>query len=57
MCAGETFARFILFEVIATILQQFNLSMIDGQPCKLDDKIPGIIVQPKTTWIRISERL
>ncbi|KAK0092808.1 hypothetical protein PV326_000549 [Microctonus aethiopoides] len=57
LCAGETFARFILFEVIATILQQFNLSMIDGQPCKLDDKIPGIIVQPKTTWIRISERL
>nr|UEN71137.1 cytochrome P450 4AV17 [Meteorus pulchricornis] len=56
VCAGETFARFVLFEIIATLLQKFNWTMIQGQPTNLDDKIPGIIVQPMNAWIRVSSR-
>ncbi|KAI4501823.1 hypothetical protein M0802_003158 [Mischocyttarus mexicanus] len=54
LCAGETFARFTIFEVFAALMQNFEFSYVDGQPTKLEDKLPGIIVTPKETWIRLN---
>ncbi|XP_008561134.1 probable cytochrome P450 304a1 [Microplitis demolitor] len=56
VCAGETFARFIIFELFATLVQNFNFELISGQPTSLDDKYPGLIVQPTDTWIKFKIR-
>lgn len=52
-CAGETFSRFLLFEVFAALMQNFDFSFVEGQPTKIEDKISGILTTPKETWIRL----
>ncbi|XP_015181779.1 PREDICTED: probable cytochrome P450 304a1 [Polistes dominula] len=54
LCAGETYARFTVFEVFATLMQNFEFDFVDGQPTSLEDKFPGIITTPKETWIRLN---
>ncbi|XP_015113890.1 probable cytochrome P450 304a1 [Diachasma alloeum] len=56
VCGGETFARFVMFELFATLIQQFNFSFVEGQPTSMEDKYPGLIVQPTRTWIRLTPR-
>ncbi|XP_072767521.1 probable cytochrome P450 304a1 [Anoplolepis gracilipes] len=56
LCAGETFARFNMFETIALLLQTFNFSFVDGEPSSLDDKVPGLIISPKELWLRLELR-
>ncbi|XP_076761436.1 farnesoate epoxidase-like [Xylocopa sonorina] len=56
VCAGETFARYNLFELLAVLVQNFNFSFVEGEPTGLDDKLPGIVVTPKETWIRVQPR-
>ncbi|XP_043251102.1 probable cytochrome P450 304a1 [Colletes gigas] len=56
VCAGETFARFNLFGSFAALMQNFNFSFVEGQPTELNDKLPGLIVSPKETWIRVESR-
>lgn len=56
VCAGETFSRYTLFEVFAALMQNFNFSFVEGEPTSLDDKLPGLIVTPKETWIRFEPR-
>lgn len=55
VCAGETFARLTLFGTFACLMQNFDFSFVEGQPTGLEDKLPGIIVSPKNTWIRIKQ--
>ncbi|XP_017885498.1 probable cytochrome P450 304a1 [Ceratina calcarata] len=56
VCAGETFARYTLFEGFAALMQNFNFSFVEGEPTGLEDKLPGLIVTPKETWIRVEPR-
>ncbi|XP_015429299.1 PREDICTED: probable cytochrome P450 304a1 [Dufourea novaeangliae] len=56
VCAGETFARYNIFEAFAALMQNFNFSFVEGEPTGLDDKLPGLIVTPKETWIRFEPR-
>nr|XP_003703633.1 PREDICTED: probable cytochrome P450 304a1 isoform X1 [Megachile rotundata] len=56
VCAGETFARYNLFGLLATLLQNFNFLFVEGQPTSLDDKLPGLITTPKETWIKVEPR-
>ncbi|XP_054009632.1 probable cytochrome P450 304a1 [Hylaeus anthracinus] len=56
VCAGETFARYNIFEMFAALMQNFNLSFVEGQPTKPEDKLPGLIVTPKETWIQVEPR-
>ncbi|KAI4491407.1 hypothetical protein M0804_002799 [Polistes exclamans] len=53
LCAGETFARYMMFEVFAALMQNFEFAFVDGQPTNLEDKYPGLIITPKETWIRL----
>ncbi|XP_076180080.1 putative cytochrome P450 304a1 [Ptiloglossa arizonensis] len=56
VCAGETFARYNMFGVFAALMQNFNFSFVEGEPTGLNDKLPGLIVTPKETWIRVEPR-
>ncbi|CAL7939197.1 unnamed protein product [Xylocopa violacea] len=56
VCAGETFARYIVFQTFATLMQNFDFSFVKGEPTGLDDKIIGSMVIPEHTWIRIEPR-
>ncbi|XP_078039429.1 putative cytochrome P450 304a1 [Augochlora pura] len=56
VCAGETFARFNIFAVFAALMQNFDFGFIEGEPTGWDDKLPGLIVSPKETWIRVEPR-
>lgn len=56
MCPGETYSRYTMFAAFAALLQNFNLSFIDGEPTGLEDKVPGLILTPKETWIRVEAR-
>ncbi|KAK9307391.1 hypothetical protein QLX08_002285 [Tetragonisca angustula] len=56
VCAGETYARYNMFQIFATLMQNFNFSFIEGEPNSLEDIISGLIVTPKETWIRVEPR-
>ncbi|XP_034936051.1 probable cytochrome P450 304a1 [Chelonus insularis] len=56
VCAGETFARFVIFIIFASLMQHFNFELVEGEPTGLNDKLSGLIVQPKNTWIRCKRR-
>ncbi|KAF7987707.1 hypothetical protein HCN44_003570 [Aphidius gifuensis] len=56
LCAGETFARFMVFGMFATLVQHYDFSFVDGEPMSLNDKIPGIIVQNPRAWIKLNPR-
>ncbi|XP_046817600.1 probable cytochrome P450 304a1 isoform X1 [Vespa crabro] len=54
LCAGETFARFTIFQVFAAFMQNFDFSFVEGQPTKIEDKYPGIVITPMENWIRLN---
>ena len=56
ICAGETFARFILFAHFAALMQNFNFEFVKGQPTSLEDSLSGLITTPRDTWIRVVAR-
>ena len=56
VCAGETFARYNMFGVLAVLIQNFHFSFVEGQPTSLEDKLPGLITTPKETWIKVEPR-
>ncbi|XP_076681205.1 putative cytochrome P450 304a1 [Andrena cerasifolii] len=56
VCMGETFARYNIFSLFAGLMQNFNLSFVEGEPTRLEDTLPGLIVTPKETWIRMDPR-
>lgn len=56
VCAGETYARYNMFQIFATLMQNFNFSFIEGEPNSLEDILSGLIVTPKETWIRVEPR-
>ncbi|XP_076249610.1 putative cytochrome P450 304a1 isoform X2 [Calliopsis andreniformis] len=56
VCAGETFARYNMFGLFALLMQNFNLTFVEGEPTGINDKISGLIVMPKKTWIRMEPR-
>ncbi|XP_043266373.1 probable cytochrome P450 304a1 [Venturia canescens] len=56
VCAGETFARFLLFSHFAAFAQNFNFEFVEHQPTSLKDVLPGLITTPKETWIRVVSR-
>ncbi|KAJ1524012.1 hypothetical protein ONE63_010555 [Megalurothrips usitatus] len=57
LCAGETFSRQNMFLYLAALLQNYSFSAgDDGYLPSEDDMIPGILVTPKSFWVRASER-
>lgn len=56
LCAGETYARFNFFGTLALLLQNFNFFFVEGEPSRLDDKLPGLTIIPKELWIRLELR-
>lgn len=56
LCAGETYARYNMFETLALLLQTFNFFFVEGEPSSLKDKLPGVGVTPKNLWIRLELR-
>lgn len=56
VCVGETFARYNIFQLFAALLQNFNFEFMDGESMGLNDKLPGLIITPKDTWIRVLPR-
>ena len=57
LCAGETFARNMLFLCTTAILQSFTVRMADGaKPLKYSDNVTGLIRLPKNHWIELTAR-
>lgn len=57
LCAGETFARNMLFLFTATFLQAFTIHVPNGmKPVKLCENITGTIRTPKDHWITVTAR-
>ncbi|XP_029169957.1 probable cytochrome P450 304a1 [Nylanderia fulva] len=56
LCAGETYARFNIFQSIALLVQNFNFFFVEGEPSELEDKVNGFIISPKELWIRLELR-
>lgn len=57
LCAGETFARNMLFLCVASFLQAFNIQMSDGEePPKSSEIITGTVRTPKDYWIEVITR-
>lgn len=57
LCAGETFARNMLFLCITAFLQAFTIRMADGaKPLKFNENLTGTIRTPKDHWIEVIAR-
>ncbi|XP_066586643.1 probable cytochrome P450 304a1 [Prorops nasuta] len=56
VCAGETFARYMVFEMFSTLMQNFNFSFVENEPFRIKDKLPGLIVTPKEAWVNVTAR-
>ncbi|KAG8033906.1 hypothetical protein G9C98_008387, partial [Cotesia typhae] len=56
VCPAETYSRFIVFEIFATLVQNFDFESLKGQPSRPQDKTPGFAVQPKSCWIKFKSR-
>lgn len=56
LCAGETYARYNMFGMLALLLQNFNFFFVEGEPSSLQDKLPGLAVSSKQLWIRLELR-
>ncbi|KAE8739047.1 Cytochrome P450 CYP304 [Frankliniella occidentalis] len=57
LCAGETFSRQNMFLYLSALLQNFSFELgDDGYLPTEDDMVPGILVTPKSFWVRLSER-
>lgn len=57
LCAGETFARNMLFLCATSFLQAFNIRMADGaRPIRFDENLTGTIRTPPDHWIEATAR-
>lgn len=59
VCIGETFARNLMFLVMATILQNFDLSVPDGETLddpQLERQITGIVKSPRDFRLKFTSR-
>lgn len=57
LCAGETFARNILFLITAAMCQNFEFVLgPDDQLPDLNTNLSGLIISPKDFWVQLSER-
>lgn len=57
LCAGETFARNMLFLCTTAFLQAFNIRVADGaEPFRFDENLTGTIRTPKDHWIEVTPR-
>jgi len=57
LCAGETFARNMLFLMTATMCQQFDfvLGPNDRLP-DLSQNLNGLIISPPDFWVQLKDR-
>lgn len=57
-CAGETFSRNIMFLMVASICQNFDISSGPGQevPDLKTHHMPGGVISPKDFWVHIKSR-
>lgn len=57
LCAGETFARNMLFLCTTAVLQAFSIRMADGiKPFQFSENLTGTIRTPKNHWIELTAR-
>ncbi|KAI8424165.1 hypothetical protein MSG28_002755 [Choristoneura fumiferana] len=57
LCAGETYARQTMFQVLAAFMQAFDVSSADGRPLiKPARRIQGIITTIPEFWVRVTPR-
>uniref|UniRef100_A0A1B0BLX1 Cytochrome P450 n=1 Tax=Glossina palpalis gambiensis TaxID=67801 RepID=A0A1B0BLX1_9MUSC len=57
LCAGETFARNMLFLVTAALCQNFNFILADGDVLPdLSTNLSGLITSPMDYWVQLEER-
>lgn len=59
LCAGETFARNIMFLFLATVLQNFTVKVPEGQKMShpaLEDLPSGIVKTPADCWLKFESR-
>jgi cytochrome P450 len=57
LCAGETFARHILFLMVSALLQNFTVKAAVGKPLPTTEPdLPGIVTTKKNTWIQFEPR-
>lgn len=59
LCAGETFARNIMFLFLAAMLQNFTIKIPDGQKMShpaLEDSPSGIVKSPANCWLKFETR-
>uniref|UniRef100_A0A1A9WHT3 Cytochrome P450 n=1 Tax=Glossina brevipalpis TaxID=37001 RepID=A0A1A9WHT3_9MUSC len=57
LCAGETFARNMLFLITATICQNFNCILGDGDVLPdLSTTLSGLVTSPMNYWVQLEER-
>ncbi|EDW81725.2 uncharacterized protein Dwil_GK12215 [Drosophila willistoni] len=57
LCAGETFARNMLFLMTAAMCQHFNFTLAPGdQLPDLSKNLNGLIITPPDFWVQLEER-
>ncbi|XP_031627919.1 probable cytochrome P450 304a1 [Contarinia nasturtii] len=57
LCAGETFARNMLFLFTTAFLQAFSVRVPNGEkPVKFSENITGTIRSPKDQWVELTKR-
>lgn len=57
LCAGETFARNMLFLFMAAFFQAFSVSMPDGvKPQRFDQNKTGLIRHTADHWVQVTVR-
>lgn len=57
-CAGETFSRNMMFLMVATFCQNFDILLGPGQkaPNVKTHHMPGAVISPKDFWLHIKAR-
>lgn len=59
LCAGETFARNIMFLFLAAILQNFTVKIPEGQKMShpaMENQPSGIVKTPADCWLKFETR-
>lgn len=56
LCAGETFARNTFFLMTTAFLQNFHISLPDGERIDLDQNMSGFIRYPPPFWVKATQR-
>jgi hypothetical protein len=57
LCAGETFARHMIFQILTAVLQNFTVKGAPGKPLpSIEPDFPGVIISKKKVWLRFEPR-